>query len=114
MESLTLQPIARVDGTINLPGSKSVSNRALLLAALANGTTVLTNLLDSDDVRHMLNALKALGVHYTLSDDRTRCEVTGNGGALRSAEELELFWATPERRCVRWRLPCVWAVTTLC
>ncbi|AUM02987.1 MULTISPECIES: 3-phosphoshikimate 1-carboxyvinyltransferase [Enterobacter] len=91
MESLTLQPIARVDGTINLPGSKSVSNRALLLAALANGTTVLTNLLDSDDVRHMLNALKALGVHYTLSDDRTRCEVTGNGGALRSDEELELF-----------------------
>ncbi|MGR5944735.1 3-phosphoshikimate 1-carboxyvinyltransferase [Enterobacter sp. C4G1] len=90
MESLTLQPIARVDGTINLPGSKSVSNRALLLAALANGTTVLTNLLDSDDVRHMLNALKALGVHYTLSDDRTRCEVTGNGGALHSGEALEL------------------------
>ena len=47
MESLTLQPIARVDGTINLPGSKSVSNRALLLAALANGTTVLTNLPDA-------------------------------------------------------------------
>jgi 3-phosphoshikimate 1-carboxyvinyltransferase len=91
MESLTLQPIARVDGTINLPGSKSVSNRALLLAALANGTTVLTNLLDSDDVRHMLNALKALGVHYTLSDDRTRCDVTGNGGALQSADALELF-----------------------
>ena len=59
MESLTLQPIARVDGTINLPGSKSVSNRALLLAALARGTTVLTNLLDSDDVRHMLNAWAA-------------------------------------------------------
>ncbi len=91
MESLTLQPIARVDGTINLPGSKSVSNRALLLAALANGTTVLTNLLDSDDVRHMLNALKALGVHYTLSADRTRCEVTGNAGALQSADALELF-----------------------
>ncbi|MGU0171239.1 hypothetical protein ACVXG8_03335 [Escherichia coli] len=64
MESLTLQPIARVDGTINLPGSKSVSNRALLLAALAHGKTVLTNLLDSDDVRHMLNALTALGVSY--------------------------------------------------
>ena len=91
MESLTLQPIARVDGTINLPGSKSVSNRALLLAALARGTTVLTNLLDSDDVRHMLNALSALGVHYTLSSDRTRCEVTGNGGPLEAAEALELF-----------------------
>lgn len=91
MESLTLQPIARVDGTINLPGSKSVSNRALLLAALANGTTVLTNLLDSDDVRHMLNALNALGISYTLSADRTRCEIIGNGGALQAEGAVELF-----------------------
>ncbi|QLN90229.1 3-phosphoshikimate 1-carboxyvinyltransferase [Citrobacter freundii] len=91
MESLTLQPIARVDGTINLPGSKSVSNRALLLAALANGTTVLTNLLDSDDVRHMLNALNALGISYTLSADRTCCEIIGNGGALHAEGAVELF-----------------------
>ncbi|EAZ1335537.1 3-phosphoshikimate 1-carboxyvinyltransferase, partial [Salmonella enterica] len=91
MESLTLQPIARVDGAINLPGSKSVSNRALLLAALACGKTVLTNLLDSDDVRHMLNALSALGINYTLSADRTRCDITGNGGALHAPGALELF-----------------------
>ncbi|EJY3219982.1 3-phosphoshikimate 1-carboxyvinyltransferase [Salmonella enterica] len=91
MESLTLQPIARVDGAINLPGSKSVSNRALLLAALACGKTVLTNLLDSDDVRHMLNALSALGSNYTLSADRTRCDITGNGGPLRASGALELF-----------------------
>ncbi|EAR6711969.1 3-phosphoshikimate 1-carboxyvinyltransferase [Salmonella enterica] len=91
MESLTLQPIARVDGAINLPGSKSVSNRALLLAALACGKTVLTNLLDSDDVRHMLNTLSALGINYTLSADRTRCDITGNGGALRAPGALELF-----------------------
>ncbi|EHO2962782.1 3-phosphoshikimate 1-carboxyvinyltransferase [Salmonella enterica] len=91
MESLTLQPIARVDGAINLPGSKSVSNRALLLAALACGKTVLTNLLDSDDVRHMLNALNALGINYTLSADRTRCDITGNGGPLRASGALELF-----------------------
>jgi len=90
-DSLTLQPIARVDGTVNLPGSKSVSNRALLLAALAKGTTRLTNLLDSDDVKHMLNALTALGVSYTLSDDRTVCEVTGNGGPLHAAQSLSLF-----------------------
>lgn len=56
MKTLTLEPIARVEGTVNLPGSKSVSNRALLLAALAKGTTRLTNLLDSDDIRHMLAA----------------------------------------------------------
>ncbi|EEN3030800.1 3-phosphoshikimate 1-carboxyvinyltransferase [Salmonella enterica] len=91
MESLTLQPIARVDGAINLPGSKSVSNRALLLAALACGKTVLTNLLDSDDVGHMLNALSALGINYTLSADRTRCDITGNGGPLRAPGALELF-----------------------
>ncbi|EDY7218147.1 3-phosphoshikimate 1-carboxyvinyltransferase [Salmonella enterica] len=91
MESLTLQPIARVDGAINLPGSKSVSNRALLLAALACGKTVLTNLLDSDDVRHMLNALSALGINYTLSADRTRCDITGNGSPLRAPGALELF-----------------------
>ncbi|WP_130098976.1 3-phosphoshikimate 1-carboxyvinyltransferase [Siccibacter turicensis] len=90
-ESLTLQPIALVDGTVNLPGSKSVSNRALLLAALAHGTTVLTNLLDSDDVRHMLTALSALGVRYTLSEDRTRCELIGMGGPLQAQGSLELF-----------------------
>nr|CBX73028.1 hypothetical protein YEW_DU16330 [Yersinia enterocolitica W22703] len=61
LESLTLHPIALINGTVNLPGSKSVSNRALLLAALAEGTTQLNNLLDSDDIRHMLNALQALG-----------------------------------------------------
>ncbi len=91
VDSLTLHPIARVDGTINLPGSKSVSNRALLLAALAKGTTRLTNLLDSDDVRHMLNALQALGVNYQLSADRTVCEVTGVAGPLVAGQPLELF-----------------------
>ncbi|WP_312311537.1 3-phosphoshikimate 1-carboxyvinyltransferase [Atlantibacter sp.] len=90
-ESLTLQPIAHVEGTINLPGSKSVSNRALLLAALAKGKTVLTNLLDSDDVRHMLNALNTLGVDVVLSDDRRRCEVTGLGGPFKANGALELF-----------------------
>lgn len=90
-ESLTLQPIALIDGVINLPGSKSVSNRALLLAALATGTTRLKNLLDSDDVRHMLNALGALGVTCRLSADRTECDVTGVGGAFHAARPLELF-----------------------
>lgn len=91
MESLTLQPISKVNGEINLPGSKSVSNRALLLAALSCGTTRLTNLLDSDDIRHMLNALSLLGVEYTLSDDKKECEVQGLGGAFNTSEPLELF-----------------------
>ncbi|MEX6298887.1 3-phosphoshikimate 1-carboxyvinyltransferase [Providencia huaxiensis] len=91
MQSLTLQPISSINGTINLPGSKSVSNRALLLAAMAKGTTVLTNLLDSDDIRHMLNALSQLGVSYQLSDDKTRCCVEGLGGNLSHSDELEIF-----------------------
>jgi len=93
MEQLLLNPIKQVDGEINLPGSKSLSNRALLLAALAKGTTTLTNLLDSDDIRHMLNALKKLGVNYQLSDDKTQCVVEGLGRAFNTTElgELELF-----------------------
>ena len=81
-EQLTLQPVNKIDGTVNVPGSKSLSNRALLLAALAKGETRLTNLLDSDDIRHMLEALKLLGVEYSLSDDKTECKVTGLGGAF--------------------------------
>ena len=91
MEKITLAPIRRVEGTINLPGSKSLSNRALLLAALAKGTTRVTNLLDSDDIRHMLNALSALGVDYTLSEDKTECTVQGVGGAFRQQGGLSLF-----------------------
>ncbi|MDR9829388.1 3-phosphoshikimate 1-carboxyvinyltransferase [Vibrio sp. FNV 38] len=91
MESLTLNPIQRVNGVVNLPGSKSVSNRALLLAALAKGTTRLTNLLDSDDIRHMLNALTKLGVNYRLSDCKTVCEVDGLGRAFEVDEVQELF-----------------------
>ncbi|MDC9597431.1 3-phosphoshikimate 1-carboxyvinyltransferase [Xenorhabdus anantnagensis] len=91
MQSLTLQPISRINGTINLPGSKSVSNRALLLAAFAKGTTRLTNLLDSDDIRHMLNALTALGISYRLSADRTICEVNGIGGHITGKSGIELF-----------------------
>lgn len=91
MEKLTLNPIANIEGEINLPGSKSLSNRALLLAALAKGTTKVTNLLDSDDIRHMLNALKQLGVQYQLSDDKTVCEVQGVGGAFNIQNGLALF-----------------------
>ena len=114
VDSLTLHPVALVNGTVNLPGSKSVSNRALLLAALAKGTTRLTNLLDSDDVRHMLNALQALGVNYQLSADRTVCEVTGVAGPLVAEQPLELFSATPGRRCAHWRRRCASAKATWC
>ncbi|WP_339725100.1 3-phosphoshikimate 1-carboxyvinyltransferase [uncultured Paraglaciecola sp.] len=91
MEQLLLSPINKVDGTVNVPGSKSLSNRALLLAALAKGETHLTNLLDSEDIHHMLNALTKLNVNYRLSDCKTQCWVTGNGGVFNVPEPVTLF-----------------------
>ena len=58
MDQLLLKPIDHVAGEISLPGSKSLSNRALLLSALATGQTRLHNLLHSDDTDRMLEALR--------------------------------------------------------
>ena len=62
MEFIDLPPMLRATGTVRLPGSKSISNRVLLLAALAEGDTLVEDLLDSDDTRVMRNAIVALGV----------------------------------------------------
>jgi len=93
MESLTLQPVHHISGEVTLPGSKSLSNRALLLAALADGETRINNLLDSDDVRHMLNALNTLGVPCQLSHDRRHCTLQGMAGPLpgRGKQLIELY-----------------------
>jgi len=91
MNSLTLHPLASAKGEIQLPGSKSLSNRLLLLAAQAEGVTTITNLLDSDDIRRMLESLESIGVQFELSDDKTTCKVTGQAGPLKSDKALELF-----------------------
>ena len=80
MQQLKLDPISQVNGTVVLPGSKSLSNRILLLAALSKGTTQVENLLDSDDIRYMLGALNELGVEVELSDDKTTAIVHGVNG----------------------------------
>ncbi|MGI1998430.1 3-phosphoshikimate 1-carboxyvinyltransferase [Shewanella frigidimarina] len=91
MKQLRLNPINCINGEINIPGSKSISNRVLLLATLARGSTTLTNLLDSDDIRYMLASLKQLGIQYTLSEDKTECVVEGNEGPISSASAQSLF-----------------------
>ncbi len=91
MKQLKLEYISKVSGEINIPGSKSISNRALLLASMAEGTTKLTNLLDSDDIRYMLRALKQLGVNYRLSENNTVCEVEGLGNPFTATEKQQLF-----------------------
>lgn len=89
MEQLTLQPAHQVGGTIKLPGSKSISNRTLLLAALSEGTTDIRDLLASDDTARMLEALEALGIKLeNIGENAVR--VTGNGGRL-AVNKADLF-----------------------
>ena len=78
---LDLKPVMRVAGTVRLPGSKSISNRTLLLAALAEGTTEIHDLLASDDTMVMLQALKLLGIGWQ-EGELPDCFIVpgGNGG----------------------------------
>jgi len=78
---LDLPPLLSSGGTVRLPGSKSISNRVLLLAGLSQGTTVVHDLLASDDTRVMLEALRALGCD--LHQDGDTVHITGLGGQLK-------------------------------
>lgn len=85
---LDLPRAVQARGTVSLPGSKSISNRVLLLAALAEGTTEISGLLDSDDTRVMLAALRALRV--TL-DEQGEGRVTLRGAARFAQPSADLF-----------------------
>ncbi|HLP97200.1 MAG TPA: bifunctional 3-phosphoshikimate 1-carboxyvinyltransferase/cytidylate kinase [Sideroxyarcus sp.] len=88
-EFLDLPPLMSARGSVRLPGSKSISNRVLLLAALAQGTTEVRDLLHSDDTERMLDALRTLGVKVeSLGDNAYR--VTGCGGDF-PVKEAKLF-----------------------
>jgi len=80
MEFLDLPPMLGAAGCVRLPGSKSISNRVLLLAALADGETEIRDLLMSDDVERMLEALRALGVDWQREGDSLNYRVRGVGG----------------------------------
>jgi 3-phosphoshikimate 1-carboxyvinyltransferase len=85
---LDLPPLAAAGGTVRLPGSKSISNRVLLLAGLCSGSTLIHDLLESDDTRVMLDALRALGCDVADVDGGLR--VDGIGGVLQ-AREADIF-----------------------
>ena len=80
--SLHLRGLTQCLGEVTLPGSKSIANRALLMAALvSHGSTELTNMLRSDDTERMLEALRALGVEIDVdSAEATTMRITGCGG----------------------------------
>jgi 3-phosphoshikimate 1-carboxyvinyltransferase len=86
---LDIKPVMHVEGTVRLPGSKSISNRTLLLAALAGGSTTIVDLLASDDTMVMLGALHSLGIKWEQLDERTHV-VHGADGVL-PVHEADLF-----------------------
>jgi 3-phosphoshikimate 1-carboxyvinyltransferase len=89
MDPITMQPVSRpIDAVVTLPGSKSYSNRALLIAALAEGRSEISRALFSDDTRYMQQSLAALGIHVEADEAGERYSVEGCGGVLpaRSAE----------------------------
>jgi len=90
MEFLDLPPMLGARGQVRLPGSKSISNRTLLLAALAEGATDIRDLLASDDVARMLEALSALGVAWSRAGDSDNYRVSGVGGPF-PVKSADLF-----------------------
>jgi len=84
MDSIELKPLGRASGSVRLPGSKSISNRVLLLAALAQGKTEIGGLLDADDTRVMQEALAKLGVQCKGN------RIVGVGGPF-PVKKAELF-----------------------
>lgn len=89
LEDIKIGPYHRAQGSIVLPGSKSISNRVLLLAALSAGTTTLNNLLDADDTQVMRNALRQLGL-TVIDQENHVCIVYGCAGKF-PAQEADLF-----------------------
>mgnify|MGYP000524093099 FL=1 len=85
-DKLTLSPIREISGIVNLPGSKSLSNRILLLSMLAKGQTEIQNLLDSDDIRRMVEALEKLGIEFEENRAENRISVIGTGGLIPVSE----------------------------
>ncbi|WP_297572305.1 3-phosphoshikimate 1-carboxyvinyltransferase [uncultured Deefgea sp.] len=90
MEFLDLAPIAGVNGSVALPGSKSISNRTLLLAALCQGSTRVLGLLASDDTERMLEALAALGIQIEQCGNSRDFIVHGCGGEF-PVKQADLF-----------------------
>src|SRR5436305_7450610 len=90
-ESITVVPARKpVRGSVRPPGSKSITNRALVCAALAAGTSTLTGALDSEDTRVMIDSLRRLGIAVESRDEGTTLIVHGCGGNI-PASSADLF-----------------------
>jgi len=91
LETIEITPVDHpIDAVVRLPGSKSYTNRALLIAALADGTSIVDGALFSDDTRYMIDSLRSLGIRVDDEPDAGRVAVHGRGGAI-PADSADLF-----------------------
>ncbi|MDD5546731.1 MAG: 3-phosphoshikimate 1-carboxyvinyltransferase [Candidatus Omnitrophica bacterium] len=79
MSSATIRPAKRLRGSLTLPGDKSISHRAVMLASLANGTSVIKNILHSDDTLTTIEAFRALGIDINIKEDHDEITIIGRG-----------------------------------
>ena len=97
-DPLEIKPVAGpIRGRIRPPGSKSITNRALVCAALADGDSTLTGALDSEDTRVMIESLGRLGIEVTTRDTGTTLVVSGTGGGIPALRPI-CFAPTAVRR----------------
>ena len=89
-DAIAITPCGPIHGSIRPPGSKSITNRALVCAALAEGKSTLTSTLASEDTRVMIESLRQLGIAVDSSNGGARLEVAGCGGKI-PASQAELF-----------------------
>src|ERR1039458_2530381 len=86
MDHLEITPVTKpLSALVTVPGSKSITNRALLIAAMAEGRSVIENMLFSDDTLRMLEALKQLDFQIAIEESEKRVTVNGLGGQIPSA-----------------------------
>lgn len=91
MDAITIPALNRpVDATVEIPGSKSITNRALLVAALAQGDSILDNALFSEDSEYFAKCLEQLGIPITLNSHLAQIQVAGKGGEI-PAKQADLF-----------------------
>lgn len=86
-----LSALSSFNGEVRVPGSKSITNRAFLIAALSRGTTRLHNLLKSDDTRYMGEALRKLGVKIEFNEDFSEAVVEGIASPISVKEPVDIF-----------------------
>ncbi|WP_375469124.1 3-phosphoshikimate 1-carboxyvinyltransferase [uncultured Nostoc sp.] len=91
MDTIAIPALNRpVDATVEIPGSKSLTNRALLVAALAQGDSILENALFSEDSKYFAKCLEQLGIPITLNPHQAQIQVAGRGGDI-PAKQADLF-----------------------